>query len=407
MDENSNRSSQLEVASGDNSIANQSQPNTRSSPGSNESFSGRSNVFVSSLPLDYDEEALKVLFMSFGKVISAKVMVDFVTGTSKGYGFVKFQKDSEALQAIERMNDQELKGKKLVVKFAESEGTPLGTPNTNLFVKGLPLSMTEDQLYSLFSSYGTIINHKIMEGNGGISRGQGFVRFSDLKSAEYAINALNGFVFPGTTKEIVVRYADTEEEKQLKKQKKFRNQHFPMPKMMQRYNPYSSNFGLNTSSLFSNQMAQVSNYYAQFPSYAQQAIPAVGMDLGSLPSPPPSSILPSPFIQYVNNENNAALDTAAFAGDQDFTNLFIYHLPANTDESLLKNLFSPFGPIVSVKVMKDLNTGQCKGYGFVRMANWMSAQNAIVALNGYKIENKYLSVSYKRPQPQQKYSIPS
>lgn len=36
------------------------------------------------------------------------------------------------------------------------------------------------------------------------------------------------------------------------------------------------------------------------------------------------------------------------------------------------------------------------GYGFVKMANWMSAYNAIQGLHGYRIDNKYLSVSFKK-----------
>src|SRR5690554_3004879 len=40
--------------------------------------------------------------------------------------------------------------------------------------------------------------------------------------------------------------------------------------------------------------------------------------------------------------------------------LFIYNLPPNADESLLYRLFSPYGAIVNVRVIRDLSTGLCK-----------------------------------------------
>ena len=49
--------------------------------------------------------------------------------------------------------------------------------------------MTEDQLYSLFSPYGTISSHKILRDlTSGISRGLGFVAFEQQQAAQYAIS---------------------------------------------------------------------------------------------------------------------------------------------------------------------------------------------------------------------------
>jgi hypothetical protein len=77
-------------------------------------------------------------------------------------------------------------------------------------------------------------------------------------------------------------------------------------------------------------------------------------------------------------------------------NLFIYHLPPSADEQLLMKLFSQFGTILSTKVIRDQGTGQCKGYGFVQMANFNCAVAAMQALQGLKIENRHLSISFKK-----------
>ena len=49
-----------------------------------------SNVHVGCMPPTMDEEQLINMFSSFGRVVEAKVIRDYVNGSSKGYGFVKF-----------------------------------------------------------------------------------------------------------------------------------------------------------------------------------------------------------------------------------------------------------------------------------------------------------------------------
>lgn len=49
-------------------------------------------------------------------------------------------------------------------------------------------------------------------------------------------------------------------------------------------------------------------------------------------------------------------------------NLFINHIPLDMNDAELLSLFTPFGDIDSAKVMVDLQTGQSKGYGFVKVS---------------------------------------
>lgn len=82
----------------------------------------------------------------------------------------------------------------------------------------------------------------------------------------------------------------------------------------------------------------------------------------------------------------------------DEPNLFIFHLPPDMDDEGLYNLFSDFGPIESVKVIVDKNSGESKGYGFVQFVNHTDAEKAL-AMNGRSIGCKRLSVSFKTPSP--------
>lgn len=82
----------------------------------------------------------------------------------------------------------------------------------------------------------------------------------------------------------------------------------------------------------------------------------------------------------------------------DEPNLFIFHLPPDMDDEGLYNLFVDFGPIESVKVIVDKNSGESKGYGFVQFVNHQDAEKAL-SMNGRSIGCKRLSVSFKTPSP--------
>jgi len=74
----------------------------------------------------------------------------------------------------------------------------------------------------------------------------------------------------------------------------------------------------------------------------------------------------------------------------DYTNVFVKYLPQDFDDAGLRRLFSPFGPIISTRVMVDMNTGKSLGYGFVKYRDHQHAVQAVYFMTGYKIENKTL-----------------
>merc|ERR1712080_137966 len=51
--------------------------------------------------------------------------------------------------------------------------------------------------------------------------------------------------------------------------------------------------------------------------------------------------------------------------------IFVYNLAPETEENILWQLFGPFGAVQNVKVIRDLQTNKCKGFGFVTMTNYV------------------------------------
>ena len=73
-------------------------------------------------------------------------------------------------------------------------------------------------------------------------------------------------------------------------------------------------------------------------------------------------------------------------------NIYIGNLSYATTEDKLKALFTDFGEIESIKVIKDRFTGNPKGYGFIEMPSNSEADQAIKALNGKRIEGNNIIV---------------
>lgn len=75
-------------------------------------------IYVGNLSYTTTDAALKDAFAKFGVVEDASVLVDKMTGRSRGFGFVTMANDDEAMKTIEQMNGQELDGRKLTVNEA-------------------------------------------------------------------------------------------------------------------------------------------------------------------------------------------------------------------------------------------------------------------------------------------------
>ncbi len=75
-------------------------------------------LYVGGLPYSTNEQGLRAAFEKAGKVLSAIVIMDKMTGRSKGFGFVEMEDDSEADAAIEMYNGKDIEGRRVTVNEA-------------------------------------------------------------------------------------------------------------------------------------------------------------------------------------------------------------------------------------------------------------------------------------------------
>lgn len=78
--------------------------------------------------------------------------------------------------------------------------------------------------------------------------------------------------------------------------------------------------------------------------------------------------------------------------------LYVGGLAYSVTDQELEELFAEHGAVVSAVVIKDRDSGQSKGFGFVEMADEKEAQEAIKTLNGKDLSGRSIVVNEARPQ---------
>ncbi|WP_018613148.1 RNA recognition motif domain-containing protein [Segetibacter koreensis] len=74
-------------------------------------------------------------------------------------------------------------------------------------------------------------------------------------------------------------------------------------------------------------------------------------------------------------------------------NIYVSNLGFNIKDEALKDLFTPFGEVKSVKIINDRETGQSRGFGFVEMVDETAAQTALSQLNETAVEGRTMRVA--------------
>ncbi len=106
-------------------------------------------------------------------------------------------------------------------------------------------------------------------------------------------------------------------------------------------------------------------------------------------------ILPNVKVGAMKNKGDPSIN---FRGERDKdATIRVTNLPENTRESDLQEVFRPFGPISSIYLAKDKNTGQSKGFAFI---NFLRREDASRTIQGFSYDN--LNVEWAKPDTQQK-----
>uniref|UniRef100_A0A1I8PDB8 RRM domain-containing protein n=1 Tax=Stomoxys calcitrans TaxID=35570 RepID=A0A1I8PDB8_STOCA len=175
-------------------------------------------MFVGQVPKSMDEAQLRAMFEEYGAVHSINVLRDKATGISKGCCFVTFYTRRAALKAQDALHNV----KTLNGMYHPIQMKPADSENRNerkLFIGMLNKKLNENDVRKLFEVHGAIEECTVLRDQNGQSKGCAFVTYATKHSAISAIKVtLNqNKTMEGCTSPLVVKFADTQKEKEQKK----------------------------------------------------------------------------------------------------------------------------------------------------------------------------------------------
>nr|DAD41332.1 TPA_asm: hypothetical protein HUJ06_015655 [Nelumbo nucifera] len=181
--------------------------------------SGTANIFIKNLDKAIDNKGLHETFSSFGNILSCKIATD-PSGQSKGYGFVQFDNEESAQNAIDKLNGMLINDKQVYVgpflRKQERESAINKAKFNNVFVKNLSESTTDEDLKNIFGEYGAITSAVVMRDGDGKSKCFGFVNFENADDAAQSVDALNGKKFDDKEWYVGKAQKKSEREQELK-----------------------------------------------------------------------------------------------------------------------------------------------------------------------------------------------
>ncbi|KAL1786984.1 polyadenylate-binding protein 1-like [Sigmodon hispidus] len=257
-----------------------------------------------------------------------------------------------------------------------------GCALSSLYVGDLHPDVTEAMLHEMFSPIGTILSIRVCRDVATRrSLGYAYVNFQQPADAERALDTMNFEMIKGQPIRLMWSHRDPGLRKSGMGNIFIKNLENSIDNKAL-YDTFSTFGNILSSKVVYNEHGSRGFGFVHFETYeaAQKAINTMnGMLLNDR----------KVFVGHFKSRQKREAELGARA--LGFTNIYVKNLHVDMDEKGLQDLFSQFGKMQSVKVMRDSN-GQSRGFGFVNFEKHEEAQKAVDHMNGKDVSGQQLYV---------------
>ncbi|XP_053730297.1 RNA-binding protein 45 [Synchiropus splendidus] len=346
-------------------------------------------IFVT-IPKTFTEEDLKDTFKEYGDIEYCVIIKNKATGESKGLGYVRYYKPSQAAIAIEncdktyrailaepRTKSQASEDYSAGQSRADYMASSCDSMNQYSYQMADPGSyqmmdyrsdftrcvmvttraaLTQEQVFALFDLIPGMEYCELQRDAYGMSKGHALIRYSNLGSALYAKEKLNGFEYPPGNR-LVVNFVDDGEDRSGSVSRMAMQ--FVASQMM--------------SSVWAGSNSQAMNTQA----YAAPAVSRIQTDVSL---PPPKKM--------------------AAADGKSKERLFVVFSPSPLPQDVLEDVFCRFGSLMEVHLIPG------RKVGYMKYADKQCADEAMAALNGRVVNGVKMKVMLADPPREESYKRP-
>ena len=220
----------------------------------------------------------------------------------------------------------------------------------------------EAEVRELFAPFGEIREIYMIRNSDGSSKCAAFLRYVKREAAVQAIENLNNnFMMEGAARPLIVKFADTKQQRQQRQMRNVRRHEMMAVMTPQGFPAYAPQvpppMGMHAHP------GSPAPYPMPHPQYGPAGYGPAGQHQPPHPYMYPPQYSPNPY----SFQNQARPDvrpqvTRPREGPAG-ANLFVYHLPHDLTDADLATAFNPFGNVISAKVYVDKYTGESKGFG--------------------------------------------
>jgi RNA recognition motif-containing protein len=177
-------------------------------------MSNESTLWMGDIEPWMNEKIILKSFADYGiRPVSVKMIKDKKLNILRNYCFINFDSMLEANRAIIQLNGKKWLNSNFIFRINWANENSEG--NRNLYIGNLPKNVDDIELYTIFKSRYPSVHHASIKTDQGVSKGYGFVHFSEKEDYDNCLKEMNGFIIHNNVIKVKERIPKNEDKDRI------------------------------------------------------------------------------------------------------------------------------------------------------------------------------------------------